>query len=127
MLAGMVNTSNNEINLGKKTVQHMIPHCVSHAVTAPAISNSAHLSTSELQAWFPLLAPSGLIIMMEIFMLGNFRMINFYVENFFIQTIPRHVNSAHAVFVRLIFVVAIDYENIFTTKISRFIVLILLN
>ena len=40
----------------------------------------------------------------------------------FVGTIPYHinVNSAHAFFVGLIFVAAIDYENIFTTKISRF-------
>ena len=80
MLAGMVNTSNNEINPGEKTVQHMIPHCISHAVTAPAISNSARLSTSELQAWFPLLAPTGFIIMINYVRItlayhrfGNFR------------------------------------------------------
>ena len=55
-------------------------------------------------------------------MLGNFRMINFCVE-IFVGTTPYHVNvnSAHAFFVRLIFVPAINYENnIFITKISSF-------
>ena len=37
---------------------------------------------------------------------------------------PYHinVNSVHAFFVRLSFVAAIDYKNIFTTKISRLMV-----
>ena len=64
---------------------------------------------------------------LEIFVLGNFRMINFCVENFFVGMIPYdvNINSAHTFFIRLIFVAAIDYGNIFTTKISRFTVLLL--
>ena len=52
-------------------------------------------------------------------MLGNFCMINFRVEHFFVGMTPYHVNvnSAYTFFIRLIFVAAIDYENIFTTKI----------
>ncbi len=43
----------------------------------------------------------------------------------FVGMAPYHVNvnSVRASFVRLIFVAAINYENVFTTKISRFTVL----
>ena len=43
---------------------------------------------------------------------------------FFVGTTPYHVNvnSVHEFFVRLISIAAIDYENIFTTIISRFLV-----
>ena len=43
----------------------------------------------------------------------------------FVGMTPYHINinSVHAFFIRLIFVAAIDYENIFTSKISRFMVL----
>ena len=44
----------------------------------------------------------------------------------FVGTTPYHVNinSVHVFFVRLIFVAAINYENICTTKISRFTVVL---
>ena len=47
-------------------------------------------------------------------------MINF--QKLFVGMTHYHVNinSAHVFFVRIIFLAAIDYENIFTTKISRF-------
>ena len=58
---------------------------------------------------------------MEIFVLGNFHVTNFVLK-IFVGMTPYHVNvnSARAFFVRLISVAAINYENIFTTKISRF-------
>ena len=64
---------------------------------------------------------------LEIFVLGNFRMINFLCRKFFVGTTSYHVNinSAHVFFIRLIFLAAIDYKNIFTTKISRFTALLL--
>ena len=62
---------------------------------------------------------------------GNFRIkklsYNKYsCKKFFVGTTPYRISVSSAcmlIFIRLIFVAAIDYENIFTTKISRFTVI----
>ena len=57
-------------------------------------------------------------------MLENGCMVNFHAEKFsFIGSTPHHVNINSArVFVRLIFIAAINYDNIFATNTSRFMV-----
>ena len=48
-------------------------------------------------------------------------MINFCVKNFsWERPLTALALIVHANFVRLIFIAAVDYENIFTMKISRF-------
>ena len=98
-----------------------------HGFCTSCFSFEVWLHHSTMNVNFVILPTSTIytcIVDLEISMLENGRMVNFHAEKFsFIGSTPHHVNINSArVFVRLIFIAAINYDNIFAMNTSRFMV-----